>query len=486
MGQMSDQQTSGWQPLGSPRRRQGADAFYLSPFARLARTHLLTTLGDALVTISLAGSLFFSVDAHEARWKVFLYLVLTVAPLALVAPFIGPALDRSHGGRRWMVVACNGGRAVLCLLMVGYLDSLWLFPVAFGVLALGKAYGVAGRALVPTVVRNDHELVEANSKLQMLSGLAAPLAGVVAGPIYALTGAEGVVVEALLVYAAASLAALRIPSTQVAHTPVSAAEAAELRGVGVLLASGGMAVIRGIVGFLTLLLVFAVRDEPKWHLGLIGGLTGAGALVGAALAPRLRQRLTEERMLMATLGFAVVVASGAAWRGGLAVSAAMGATIAIVSTCARMAFDSIVQRDAPDANRGRSFARFEVRFQLAWVLGAVLPLLFLPIPVRVGFAGIAIAAAFALFSYVAGQRTARRHPPQIPVHGDVELYDQDHPTAADATAADATAADATAVDATALVEGDRAGWQVGDPTWGGDPTTPADRTQVQGYWDDVQ
>jgi hypothetical protein len=280
------------------------------------------------------------------------------------------------------------------------------------------------------------------------------------------------VVEALLLYAAAALAALRIPSTQVARTGVSAAEAAELRGVGVVIASVGMAVIRGIVGFLTLLLVFAVRDEPKWHLGLIAGLTGIGALVGAGLAPRLRRSLSEERMLMVMLGFTVVVSSGAAWRGGLAVSAAMGATIAIVSTCARMAFDSIVQRDAPDANRGRSFARFEVRFQLAWVLGAVLPLLFLPIPVRVGYAGIAIAAAAALFSYVAGQRSARRHPPQIPAHDDTELFDQDDPTA---------------VDHTALAERDGAGWQVGEPTWGGDPTVvPSDRTQVQGYWDDVE
>ena len=55
-------------------------------------------MGDALVTIALAGSLFFDIDPNSARWKVFLYLALTVAPLALVAPFIGPALDRSHGG----------------------------------------------------------------------------------------------------------------------------------------------------------------------------------------------------------------------------------------------------------------------------------------------------------------------------------------------------------------------------------------------------
>ena len=102
---------SGWQPLSTPRRWAGADAFHLSPFARLARAHVLTALGDALVTIALAGSLFFDVDPNEARWKVFLYLVLTVAPLGFVAPFIGPALDRARGGRRWMVVAVNAAMA---------------------------------------------------------------------------------------------------------------------------------------------------------------------------------------------------------------------------------------------------------------------------------------------------------------------------------------------------------------------------------------
>ena len=39
---------------------------------------------------------------------------------------------------------------------------------------------------------------------------------------------------------------------------------------------------------------------------------------------------------------------------------------------AKLAFDSIVQRDAPDANRGRSFAKFETRFQIIWVVGALL------------------------------------------------------------------------------------------------------------------
>ena len=473
----------GWQPLSTPRRRAGADAFRLSPFARLARAHVFTAGGDALVTIALAGSLFFELDPNDARWKVFLYLGLTMAPLALVAPFIGPALDRSHGGRRWMIVAVNGVRAVICLVMLDDLNSLLLFPEAFTVLAMGKAYGVARMAVVPTVVRDDAELVEANSKLQLLSGLAAPAAGVAAAPAYAIAGSQGVLALAVVAYVIATVGALRIPTTQVAALPPSEAEAAELRGIGVLLAASAMGLVRGIVGFLTFLLLFELREDPTWHLGVVLGLTGAGALVGSALAPRLRERMAEERMIITALGFMVVVALLVAWAGGLVASALLAASVAIVSTCAKLAFDSLVQRDAPDANRGRSFARFEVRFQLVWVVGAMLPLLLLPIPVRVGFVAIAATAAFALFSYVAGQRAAHRE------HHERSAEPPDPTTVADPTVADHTAvSDPGFADDDLLDDGfdpttlqrlrdedpqdpddDTAPWQLQEPEWGGPP-----------------
>lgn len=405
MGTMST--PDGWQPMSKPSRRAGAEAFHLSPFARLARSHVFAAAGDALVTIALANSLFFDLDPNDARWKVFLYLALTMAPLALVAPFIGPFLDRSHGGRRWMIVGAHLGRALVCLVMLNDLDSLLLFPEAFTVLALGKAYGVARSAVVPTVVRSDDELVEANSKLQLLSGLAAPLAAIPAGLAFALAGSPGVLAVAMLSYVVAMLAALRVPATQVAQAPATEAETAELRGIGVILASSAMGLIRGIVGFLTFLLLFSLREDPTWHMGVVLALTGAGMLVGSVVAPALRRAMSEERMLMASLAAAVVVGLVTARYDGLAGGAVMAATVAVVSTCGKLGFDSLVQRDAPDANRGRSFARFEVRFQLVWVLGAVVPVL-VTIPQQVGSVFIAGTAAFALFSYVAGQRAAHR------------------------------------------------------------------------------
>jgi hypothetical protein len=398
---------AGWEPLKTPKHRAGADAFHLSPFARLARAHVLVAAGDALVTIALANSLFFDLDPNDARWKVFLYLALTMAPLALVTPFIGPALDRSVGGRRWMIVGVNAVRALVCLVMIDDLQGLLLFPEAFAVLAMGKAYAVSRSAVVPTVVRNDAELVEANSKLQLLSGLAVPLAGIPAGIAFAIGGSQGVLVVAVAAYAAGTLASLRIPATQVADAPATAAESAELRGVGVILAASAMGLVRGTVGFLTFLLLFELRDEPTWNLGAVLVLTGAGALVGSAVAPLLRQSLSEERMLMAALAVGVAGGLTAAWVGGLGACMLLATVVALMSTNGRLAFDSLVQRDAPDANRGRTFAGFELRFQLVWVIGAVIPVL-VSIPLRAGFLIIAGVAGFALFSYTAGQRAAHR------------------------------------------------------------------------------
>ena len=432
MGSMSP----GWEPYKSPKQRAGADAFHLSPFARLARTHVLVAAADALVAIALANSLFFDLDPNDARWKVFLYLALTMAPLAVAAPFIGPALDRSVGGRRWMLIGVTFGRAVVCFVMIDDLQSLLLFPEAFAVLAMGKAYAVSRSAIVPTVVQDDAELVEANSKLQLLSGLAVPLAAIPAGLAFAIAGSEGVLVVAVIVYLAAAIAGLRIPKTQIAATPATAKESAELHGAGIRLAASAMGLVRGIVGFLTFLVLFDLRDDPTWQIGAVLLLSGAGALVASAVAPSLRRGLPEERMLMLALSVAVAGGLTAAWVGDLPGCMLLAAIVAIVSTSGRLAFDSLVQRDAPDANRGRSFASFELRFQIVWVVGAVIPVL-VRIPLTVGFLAIAGVAGFALFTYTAGQRaTHNAAPPSSPPPDHTAVFD---PTAVDHTAVDHTA-----------------------------------------------
>ncbi len=395
----------GWRALRPPRPAAGLTP----PFARLARTHALSTAGDALVAIALAGSLFFSISPDAARTQIALYLVLTMAPFALVAPLIGPWIDRRAGGRRSMVVISGAVRAGACLLMIDDLGGVLLFPEALTVLVAAKGYQVARTSLVPGLVRNESQLVEANSKLALISGVVGLLAAV-PGVALLQAGPEWVIALAAGVFAATTLSAYRIPRTRVASGRADPMERAELRGAGILLAGSAMAVLRAVVGFLSFLVAFALRadDAPAWWFGLVLASGAVGSLVGALIAPRLRQRVREERILLACL---VAVAAGAAmaiWLGGRSSAAVLAAVVGLGASAAKLCFDSIVQRDAPDANQGASFARFEAQFQLVWVVGAFVPVL-LPVPQPVGFAGIGVLAGLAAFLYATGRRfsTAR-------------------------------------------------------------------------------
>ncbi|HEY5154739.1 MAG TPA: hypothetical protein VIJ47_08400, partial [Acidimicrobiales bacterium] len=142
---------------------------------------------------------------------------------------------------------------------------------------------------------------------------------------------------------------------------------------------------------------------PLWYLVLAGAMAQAGVLVGAALAPRLRQATDESRIMAGSLVVTAVSALICGYIGGLAAAGLMSFVLGVTSGTSKQAFDALVQRDAPDANRGRLFARFETRFQLAWVIGA-----FMPVLVRfsdaLGYLLIAAMVIVAFISYLAGQR----------------------------------------------------------------------------------
>src|SRR6516225_7699886 len=99
-------------------RQAGSDLFdQAHPIGRLSLVQCAMLGGGTAVTISLAGSLFFSISPSAASHKVLLYLLFTIAPFAIVSPFLGPLIDKSRGARRAMVVVAAVGQAVLCPLM---------------------------------------------------------------------------------------------------------------------------------------------------------------------------------------------------------------------------------------------------------------------------------------------------------------------------------------------------------------------------------
>ena len=400
---------AGWKPLGRPPRpRLGETAF-----ARLALAHVLSTAGDTLVTMALAGSLFFSISPNAARNKVALYLGLTMAPFAVVAPWLGPLLDRSRGGRRSMVIASNGGRALVCFLMARHINGLLLFPEAFAVLVLSKAYLVTKSALVPATVKAEEELVEANSRLAVLavvSGFVAALPGAAVLKIGFL-GAPWVMRLAGLVFVVGTASSFRLVRPQGGKGELESVEAekAELHAPVIRLSLTAMAVLRAAVGFLVFLTAFTFRRDhaPSWWFGVVLASSMVGSFAGAGFAPWLRRRLPEERILAGSLVVVCIVAGLGLRAGGRLSVAVLGGAVGVAAGAGKLAFDSIVQRDAPDALRGRTFARFETRFQLVWVIGAAVPVV-LPIAARVGMGLIALATGLAFVAYVGGLSAMHR------------------------------------------------------------------------------
>ncbi len=392
----------GWEPLLKPAATGLAAQ---SPFARLGVAHVLAMAGDTLVTMALAGSLFFSISPSAARGRVALYLLLTMAPFAVVAPFLGPVLDRTPSGRRLIMIAGAGSRALICLSMAGHLQGLLLFPEAFGVLVLSKSHHITKSALVPMTVADERELVTANSRLAVLSvlaGFAAAVPGVIILKVGFL-GAPWLVRLAAVLFAAAAIAAARIPKPPRRTDTIAAAVLAdkELHAISIRMASTSMAVLRATVGFLTFFVAFAFRASgaPSWWFGAVLAASLIGTLVGNLVAPPLRRFLAEERILLGGLALVAVVGFGAGRTHSLAAFCLIAVATGVAAAAGKLAFDSIVQRDAPDAVRGRTFARFETRFQLVWVVGAFVPVV-IGISTSLGIDIITLGSALAFFSYL--------------------------------------------------------------------------------------
>ena len=416
--------------LGQPPRPVPA----FSPFQRLARVHAAATATDAVIAVALAGSIFFSISPDAARDRIALYLALTVAPFALVTPLIGPFIDRMPGGRRAMIVVTTLGRLVVALLMIRHIDTLWLFPEAFALLIMQKSYAVAKSAVVPRYVPSESNLVQANSRLALISAVMS-LLGAGIGAALVFLGSPAVAAGVATVgYGVATAITLQLPRIPVARTRTTSTERSALRASTILLSGSAMAVMRGAVGFVTFLLAFELRGgeegldvsesgaalggavasergidivgdpgAPAWHYAVVVAAAGLSAFAGVQVAPILRRRVVEELILLGGLGLGLGGAVLAAMTGGLMGMALLAGGVALAAAMGRLAFDSLVQRDAPDANHGRSFSRFEARFQIAWVAGAFAPVV-LPIPVRLGSGLVALVAAFAVVSFIVGRR----------------------------------------------------------------------------------
>ena len=343
-----------------------------SKFRRLAITHALMMGGDAAMVVALADSLFFDIDLDAARSRVLLFLVIGFAPFLVVAPLIGPLIDRVAGGRKFVIQVVAASRVVLTLLMAQYLDALALFPLVFASLVLQKTYAVSKSAIVPSTVRSEAELVEANSKLGLIAGLTGAVAVVPAGILLQVIGAPATLVYGALIFTGALVAATRLSPDVVASDAADAIETTELHSSNIQLGAIAMTVMRGLVGFTFFHLAFWLRSQDQGTLwfGAVVGVSALASMLGNAVASLLRARVREETMLTVALLVCAGAGLAVAVLGGPFGAVVLAAVLNLMAALGRLNFESIVQRDAPGANQGRAFAVFETRFQLSWALGA--------------------------------------------------------------------------------------------------------------------
>src|SRR4051812_18528765 len=265
-----------------------------TPFARLVYAHAVGVCGDACLTVSLAGSIFFQSPTSAARGKVLLFLLITMAPFAIVAPILGPALDRRKGGRRLLMIFAAAGRGALCVAMAMYISKsapqgLLVYPLAFGVLVLGKGAQIAKSALVPALVKDEGELVNANSRLALVSVIGAMVGGAPAFVVYQLFGADWSLRLAAVVFAIAAILAVQIPKVRVkgrVDARQEKLEREEMHTPSILLGGSAMAVLRACIGFLVFFSAFSLKQDLS-VLFAVGAASMLGNFLGVIVAPIL-------------------------------------------------------------------------------------------------------------------------------------------------------------------------------------------------------
>ena len=476
-------------------RASGADRTGLD---RLLELTAAGAAADAFVAVALAGTLFFSTSVDQARGRIALTLLITMAPFAVLAPVIGPMLDRVRDGRRYIMLGTLLARGLLCWGMAGaaqHNDTVTLLPAAFGVLVLQKAYGVTRSAVTPRLLPAKITLVSANARISLAALISSAVGVGAAGAVSLLAGggSDGgawTLRVGTVVYLAAIALGIRLPNSvdeapaqapaadppgagprqagphgahganpyrpseyptdphpagprhphpgyaqphrpyphpagpqaptagqagnghpphqpngqpgaghpNARRGPKRARWATTLRSVGPIVgeAMRGNAALRAFSGYMIFFLAFLLRTvhfagtPDKVALAEMIAAAGAGGFIGTGIGALLRAR-APHLIMFTMLCISTVVTAACAVFFGLWAALIVALVAASGQVLAKLALDSIVQREIPEEIRSSTLAASETIHQLAWVVGGLAGLA-MSIP-NSGVAGLAVAAA---------------------------------------------------------------------------------------------
>lgn len=409
----------------------------LTGFRRLFAVRLVSQAADGMFQVGLATLFFFSPENASTATGVAAAFAVLLLPFTIVGPWAGVLLDRWR--RRQVLLYGNLVRVVLTLTIAAVMATSGVGPavyvLALATLSVNRFLLAALSASLPKVV-DGPLLLTANSLTPTLGAAAAGLGGA-SGFALGLLLPTGRVRDALsLVVAAAVMAcasglATRLapdqlgPDERAARTDVRTALGELARG---LVAGGRYLVARrtpahalavmalhrfcyGAVFIASMLIARNLLSDPTdvdaglATFGTVLAASAAGFALAVVLTPVLSPRVGPHGWVVLCLLLAVVSQLVLVVTVSLPAVLAAGGALGLAAQGAKIAVDTIVQRDTADAYRGRAFSLYDVLYNAAFVGAAALAAVALP---DTGWSPVVFAALAAV--YLAGALAFARSP----------------------------------------------------------------------------
>jgi MFS family permease len=414
-------------------------------FRRLFATRLISQAGDGVVTAGVGTYVFFNATTFPSPAAGAAAFAVLYLPYSLIGPFAGVFIDR--WSRRQILVWSALLRSFFVVLTAASMAlgnrGVTLYVAVLLVLGVNRFFLSALSAALPHVVAED-QLVMANSVSPTVGGVAATIGGVAALGLNVATGntERGAAVTLLaggLCYVAASLVAATMardllgPARDEARvrrgplrTELASVAAGLADGVRYVLrrrgpaaalgATGGFSFLFGPLFLMSILLYrnFFYRSSvgvAEGHFGALVVLSGVGYACAALVTPPVTRRLSKPAWITLLLAAAAVATLALGETFSQPAYLAIGFLLYLARQSMAICVVTILQEEVDDTYRGRIFAFYDMMFNAAYVAGAALSVVIMPVD---GHSPILIALVAAGFAVVAAGYWLARGRDQAP------------------------------------------------------------------------
>lgn len=382
----------------------------LVDFRRLLMVRVVSQCADGVFQMGLAALFFFSPENASTATGVAAAFAVLVLPFTVVGPWAGVLLDRWR--RRQVLVVGNLVRTGLTTLTATIILTAGVGPaiyvVALACLSVNRFLLTALSAAQPRVVAGPL-LLTANSITPTLGTVSAMIGfgiGLVLGVVLPEGGTRdaSILLLAAALMATASLLATRIDRDRLG--PDARHDSTELRRALSILAHGlvagarylvhrgtpgralaVMAVHRFLFGAVFIASILISRNllaDPTdaraglVTFGIIGGVTGMGFALAIVVTPVVSPLVGPQGWIVICLVLAAMTQALLALTVARPAMLAGSLVLGLAAQGAKIAVDTIVQRDTADEFRGRAFALYDVLYNAAFAAAAALAAATLP------------------------------------------------------------------------------------------------------------